>query len=187
MPPIDKIITLQITNNKETYKPRETVFTRIQALDFQGKPLANVNLSLAVVDKAIYALASESNASLSMFFYPLQRKNIASSSSISMLSYNYAKETERLNIIIEREIALQRAEEERRRVEEARRLAEEARRQAEEAQRGVEPTQGETSSSEYAEEEHQGRRRELNSSRVQDRDDARIATGMPMAEANLVS
>lgn len=95
IPPIQKMLKITITPDRKKYSPGQKALFDILVTDYNGNPVST-ELSLGVVDASIYALASDKNAKLHKFFYPLQRQNIGSSSTLYFLSYDYARVSERL-------------------------------------------------------------------------------------------
>ncbi len=58
VPARDKILNLEIISNKEEYKPRETASYTILARDADGAPVPDAEVSLGVVDEAIYSVSA---------------------------------------------------------------------------------------------------------------------------------
>lgn len=65
-----KFLTITVAMDKTTYQPRETVRYRISARDAEGKP-AQAELSLAVVDEAIFSLMPDRTPNIRSFFFGL--------------------------------------------------------------------------------------------------------------------
>src|SRR5262249_9046958 len=59
VPARDKILKLEIISNKKEYKPRETASYTVLARDANGAPVPNAEVSLGVVDEAIYSVMPE--------------------------------------------------------------------------------------------------------------------------------
>lgn len=62
-------LNITVTANKEQFKPGEKGVIEVEAKDWQGKPAANAEISVGVVDEAIYAIRSENVPDLSSFFW----------------------------------------------------------------------------------------------------------------------
>ncbi|MCQ3937370.1 MAG: hypothetical protein DPW18_10025 [Chloroflexi bacterium] len=77
-----KELDIRITTDKQTYQPGETVTATINVKDSQGNP-APAELSLAVVDESIYALASEFEPDIFDAFYGPRQHTVATSDSMS--------------------------------------------------------------------------------------------------------
>ncbi|MBX9877800.1 MAG: hypothetical protein K2Y22_05025 [Candidatus Obscuribacterales bacterium] len=70
--PDDNFLNVSITTDKPKYKPGESVQYTIKALDSHGKPSANTEVSLGVVDESIYAIRPEAAEDIRKFFYRMQ-------------------------------------------------------------------------------------------------------------------
>ncbi|MCE1246320.1 MAG: MG2 domain-containing protein [Firmicutes bacterium] len=76
VPVKDKFINLKISSDKQVYTPGDTAFYEITAGDTDGKPV-QAEVSLGVVDDAIYAIMPESAENIRSFFYG-RRPNLIS-------------------------------------------------------------------------------------------------------------
>lgn len=71
--PNNHFLDIKIATNKEKYKPGETASYKITArYEKTGKPAANCELSLGVVDESIYSIRSDSTRDIRKFFYQKQ-------------------------------------------------------------------------------------------------------------------
>ncbi|MBL8150944.1 MAG: hypothetical protein JNN15_13540, partial [Blastocatellia bacterium] len=68
VPPKEKMLKVEVFADKPQYQPRETVTYTITTRDLSGTP-APAEVSLGVVDEAIYAIAGESAPDIQSFFY----------------------------------------------------------------------------------------------------------------------
>jgi len=68
VPMSDRILTVILTAEQDTYGPGEEATFQVQALDHQGEPVV-AEVSLAVVDEAIYALAEDTSQDVVDLFY----------------------------------------------------------------------------------------------------------------------
>lgn len=68
VPPADKLLNVTVTTDKAQYKPGEKVSYTITTLDAQGKP-ASAEVSLGLVDEAIYAIRPDSTLPPDKVFY----------------------------------------------------------------------------------------------------------------------
>jgi hypothetical protein len=64
-----KSLRVQIRSDKHTYEPGERAIYRVKTLGPEGKPV-QAEVSLGVVDEAIYAIAPESAPDILSYFYP---------------------------------------------------------------------------------------------------------------------
>jgi hypothetical protein len=69
VPARDKFLSLQIIPNKKEYKPRETASYTVSARNADGTPAVGAEVSLGVVDEAIYSIENESTGSIRAQFY----------------------------------------------------------------------------------------------------------------------
>ena len=68
VPPADKLLNVMIATDKGQYKPGEKVTYTITTLDAQGKPVS-AEVSLGVVDEAVYAIRPDSTQPPDKVFY----------------------------------------------------------------------------------------------------------------------
>jgi uncharacterized protein YfaS (alpha-2-macroglobulin family) len=68
VPPADKILNVTVATDKAQYKPGEKVTYTIIARDAQGKPVS-AEVSLGVVDEAVYAIRPDSTLPPDKVFY----------------------------------------------------------------------------------------------------------------------
>lgn len=66
--PASRMLNVTVAADKPTYAPGETATISVRAADADGRP-AKAELSLAMVDEAIYALASDNVPAIGDFFY----------------------------------------------------------------------------------------------------------------------
>ena len=59
VPARDKMLNLEVISNKNEYKPRETASYTILARDADGAPVPDAEVSLGVVDEAIYSVSPD--------------------------------------------------------------------------------------------------------------------------------
>lgn len=64
-----KKLDVAITASKPQFKPGEKGTIEVEAKDWQGKPAANAEISLGVVDEAIYAIRPENVPDISRYFW----------------------------------------------------------------------------------------------------------------------
>ena len=83
IPPQEHQLDFQITTDKKTYLPGQTAHYQIAALTYDGKPAANTDLSLGVVDEAIYAIRRDATPDLLQFFYGREYDSVYTDSSLS--------------------------------------------------------------------------------------------------------
>ncbi|HYY59473.1 MAG TPA: MG2 domain-containing protein, partial [Pyrinomonadaceae bacterium] len=69
VPALDKFLNLEIIPNKREYKPRETASYTILARNRDGSPAPGAEVSLGVVDEAVYSIMPENTGSIRREFY----------------------------------------------------------------------------------------------------------------------
>jgi uncharacterized protein YfaS (alpha-2-macroglobulin family) len=92
-PPHDKTLNLEIISNKQEYKPRNIASYTILARDADGAPVRDAEVSLGVVDEAIYSVSGdEYNGSLRQQFYGMRYNSVETSLSVSYSFTGFAGE-----------------------------------------------------------------------------------------------
>lgn len=78
--PEGSTLTIEITTDKEEYRPGDAGTVTLRALDADGNPVGNVDLALGMVDEAIYAIKPDNTEPIEAAFYG-QRYNAVNTSS----------------------------------------------------------------------------------------------------------
>src|SRR5215213_4818280 len=92
VPARDKILNLEIISNKEEYKPRETASYTILARDADGAPVPDAEVSLGVVDEAIYTVSPDSTGNIRQQFYGMHYNSVETHLSVSYFFRGFAGE-----------------------------------------------------------------------------------------------
>ena len=82
VPPEDHKLDLKISTDRPQYQPGQTATYRIQAVDSKGQPAARANLSLGVVDEAIYAIQRDTVPDILTFFFGTVADRVNTESSL---------------------------------------------------------------------------------------------------------
>jgi uncharacterized protein YfaS (alpha-2-macroglobulin family) len=90
VPARDKMLNLEIISNKQEYKPRETASYTILARGADGAPVPGAEVSLGVVDEAIYSVSPDFSANIQREFYGQRYKSVETHLSISFAFTGYA-------------------------------------------------------------------------------------------------
>ncbi|MGE3802642.1 MAG: alpha-2-macroglobulin, partial [Candidatus Kapaibacterium sp.] len=90
--PEGKLIKLEIKPDKDEYKPGEKGTITVRALNNEGEPAPQVDVALAVVDEAIYAIRPDNTPEIETFFYGQRWNQVNTSSSLDFRFYNVARE-----------------------------------------------------------------------------------------------
>jgi alpha-2-macroglobulin len=77
-----KILNVNITTDQETYAPGQAMEATIQVSDSNGKPV-RAEVSLAVIDEAIYSLSAELAPDMMTAFYSPRRNTVSTYDSMS--------------------------------------------------------------------------------------------------------
>ena len=83
VPARDKMLNLEIISNKKEYKPRETASYTILARDADGAPVPDAEVSLGVVDEAIYNVSPDFSGNIRQQFYGMHYNSVETHLSIS--------------------------------------------------------------------------------------------------------
>ncbi|HEX7957671.1 MAG TPA: alpha-2-macroglobulin family protein, partial [Pyrinomonadaceae bacterium] len=90
VPARDKMLKLEIIPNKKEYKPRETASYTVLARNSDGSPAAGAEVSLGVVDEAVYSIAPESAGDIRRDFYGQRYSTVQTSFSVNYYFSGYA-------------------------------------------------------------------------------------------------
>lgn len=90
IPPADRVLHIEPTMDNPTYAPKEKGKVRVRVTDQNGAPVKNVDLSIGVVDEAIYSISQEIAVNINSFFYPERRNNVSSWFSTAFRFYGYS-------------------------------------------------------------------------------------------------
>lgn len=85
VPARDKMLNLEIISNKKEYKPREAASYTILARNADGAPVSGAEVSLGVVDEAIYSVSPDYTGNIKSEFYGLRYSSVE-----THLSINYS-------------------------------------------------------------------------------------------------
>ena len=92
VPPRDKLLNLEVVANKREYKPRETASYTILARDADGAPVPDAEVSLGVVDEAIYSVSPDYTANIRRQFYGMRYNSVQTSLSVAYWFRGFAGE-----------------------------------------------------------------------------------------------
>jgi uncharacterized protein YfaS (alpha-2-macroglobulin family) len=90
VPARDKMLNLEIISNKKEYKPRETASYTILARNADGAPVSGAEVSLGVVDEAIYSVAPDYAGNIRSEFYGMRYNSVETHLSISYTFTGFA-------------------------------------------------------------------------------------------------
>jgi alpha-2-macroglobulin len=90
--PANKKLTVTVKPARETTEPLKPFPIELEVRDHDGAPAAHTELSVNVVDRAVYAVQPEFRPGVLDFFYPLPRLNLGTFYSDDLQGYGYAAE-----------------------------------------------------------------------------------------------
>ncbi|MGH9928547.1 MAG: alpha-2-macroglobulin family protein, partial [Pyrinomonadaceae bacterium] len=90
VPARDKMLNLEIISNKKEYKPRETASYTILARNADGAPVSGAEVSLSVVDEAIYSVSPDCSGNIKSEFYGLRYSSVETHLSINYTFTGFA-------------------------------------------------------------------------------------------------
>ncbi|MHC4600454.1 MAG: alpha-2-macroglobulin family protein, partial [Planctomycetota bacterium] len=89
VPPRSRFLAISASPSKKAFAPGEFGEIAVAVTDMDGNPV-RAEISVAVVDEALYALRSEQNPPIEKFFYSLRRNGVRRSDSARFLSFREA-------------------------------------------------------------------------------------------------
>src|SRR5262252_2145508 len=92
VPARDKMLKLDIVPNKKEFKPRDVASYTVLARNEDGSPAANTEVSLGIVDEAIYSIQAETAANIKREFYGKRFDEIQTTLAIHYTFTGYAGE-----------------------------------------------------------------------------------------------
>jgi len=90
VPPTQKFITVKVTPDRSEYRPQELGTFTIETFDRAGRPVS-AEVSLGIVDEAIYAIAPETTPEIARFFYGKRWNQVRSSTSYNFSFYGRSR------------------------------------------------------------------------------------------------
>ncbi len=90
VPARDKMLNLEIISNKKEYKPRESASYTILARNADGSPVSGAEVSLGVVDEAIYSVSPDYSGNIKSEFYGMRYSSVETHLSINYSFTGYA-------------------------------------------------------------------------------------------------
>ena len=90
VPARNKMLNLEVIPNKAQYKPRETASYTILARDAEGAPVPDAEVSLGVVDEAIYSISPDFSGNIREQFYGMLYNEVQTHLSVSFSFRGFA-------------------------------------------------------------------------------------------------
>lgn len=85
--PDGKVLKVAVTPDQEIYRPGSRGTIAVRAVDEKGNPARNVELSIGMVDEAIYAIQPDITPDIQRFFYGPRWNEVETSSSLNFSFY----------------------------------------------------------------------------------------------------
>src|SRR3954451_21384122 len=92
VPAVDKMLKLDIVPNKSEFKPRDVASYTIVARNDDSSPAANTEVSLGIVDEAIYSIQPDTAANIKRDFYGKRYDEVQTSLAIHYTFTGYGGE-----------------------------------------------------------------------------------------------
>ena len=92
VPARDKMLKLDIVPNKKEFKPRDVASYTVLARNEDGSPAANTEISLGIVDEAIYSIQPDTAGNIKREFYGRRFDEVQTSLAIHYTFTGYAGE-----------------------------------------------------------------------------------------------
>jgi len=73
VPPVDRFLTVEIRTDRTEYRPGQECRAEVRVTDSKGRPAPDCEISLGVVDEAVFALEEDSTPDLREFFHRYHR------------------------------------------------------------------------------------------------------------------
>ena len=89
--PKGRTIRLEVETDKSLYRPAERGSVTVRALDEDGRPVADVDVALAMVDEAVYSIMPDATQEIQRFFYGNRWNEVSTSSSLAFNFYGDAR------------------------------------------------------------------------------------------------
>jgi uncharacterized protein YfaS (alpha-2-macroglobulin family) len=90
VPARDKMLKLDIVPNKKEFKPRDVASYTILARNEDGSPAANAEVSLGIIDEAIYSIQADTAGNIKREFYGKRYDEVQTSLAIHYTFTGYA-------------------------------------------------------------------------------------------------
>ena len=90
VPARDKMLKLDVIPNKKEFKPRDVASYTILARNEDGSPAANAEVSLGIVDEAIYSIQADTAGNIKRDFYGKRYNEVQTSLAIHYTFTGYA-------------------------------------------------------------------------------------------------
>jgi uncharacterized protein YfaS (alpha-2-macroglobulin family) len=89
--PETKFLSVLISTDKPTYKPKEDGTVQVKVVDNLGNPVSNAEVSLGIVDESVYAIAPDNTKDVRKFFYSPKVNTVYAHYSGANSFYGYSR------------------------------------------------------------------------------------------------
>lgn len=97
-PPREKFLTVEVKPSKGEYRPGETAELSVRTTDYQNRGVS-AEVSIAVVDEAVYQIMEDRNPHIATYFYHPRRDNVNTTLSSAYRFFGYS-EAKRLKLAL---------------------------------------------------------------------------------------
>ncbi len=73
VPPFDRFLTVDVATDRNDYRPGQECKATVRVTDTKGRPVPDCEISLGVVDEAVYALQQDMTPDLKEYFHRYER------------------------------------------------------------------------------------------------------------------
>ena len=95
-PPVHKFLDVDIATDKKVYSPGEKAQISVLVKDSEGRPVKDAELSLGVVDEAIYSISKEIAPDIKQFFYDREYNRVQTEFSYGFYTSGYSRTLEKV-------------------------------------------------------------------------------------------
>lgn len=89
--PEEKFLKVELLNDKQIYKPGESGTLQAKVTDGKGAPVRGAEVSLSIVDEAVYAVAPETTPDIRRVFYAVRYNEVETQSNDYFSFYGYSR------------------------------------------------------------------------------------------------
>ncbi|MEO5930021.1 MAG: MG2 domain-containing protein [Candidatus Kapaibacterium sp.] len=93
--PEGKLLHIEVTTDKDTYRPGDKGTVMVRALDEGGSPVGNVDVAVGVVDEAVYAIRPDATPNIQHYFYGTRWNEVSTTSSLNFSFYGETSELDK--------------------------------------------------------------------------------------------
>ncbi len=104
----EKFMRVELIPSKQVYRPGETGTLGVKVTDARGRPVSGAEVSLSVVDEAVYAIAPDRTPEMKRAFYGLRYNEVSTQASEFFNFYGYSRAMRREEMASDEELGRER-------------------------------------------------------------------------------